>query len=107
MQAGDYRQGRGMLWRDNNPVVGVDYHLAMPQQSYFFLNPIGNLRFEGDKNLGGFILIRPQDEAKIKLTDYLLQMADQTQRKIRVDYRYRETTHQGQPRIAYWVSMRR
>lgn len=105
MQPGNYRQGRGMLWRDNNPVVGVDYHIAKPQQSYFFLNPTNALRFDGDEGLGGFILVRPNDEAQISLTEYLLQTVDQSKHTIRVEHRYKAMTHEGQPRIAYWISL--
>ncbi|MDM8530040.1 hypothetical protein QUF63_02635 [Anaerolineales bacterium HSG25] len=103
MRPGDFVEGRGMLWLDDNPVAGVEYHLAMPQESHFWLNPLAHLHFETDEHVGGFILVRPQDCARITMTEYTLQLSDQSKRLIQVERRYKEMRQEYQTKIAFWV----
>ncbi|MDM8528866.1 hypothetical protein QUF58_11755 [Anaerolineales bacterium HSG24] len=103
MKSGDFIEGRGLLWLDDNPVAAVDYHLAMPQESHFWLNPLAHLRFEADEHVGGFILVRPQDSDRIAQIQYTLQLSDQSKRLIQVERRYKEIRQEHQVKIAFWV----
>jgi len=98
-------EGRGMLWRHDNPVVAVDYHLTIPLETPYTLNPLDNLRLTSPDPAGGFILLRPQDEIKINLTDYILQTAQHGKKTIWIEQRYKKTTHHGQERVAFWAVM--
>lgn len=103
MNPGDTLTGRGLLLQHGRLVTEIDYHLTIPQQSHFFMNPTGKLRFDYDAYLGGFILVKPEAAAKVVLTEYTLELANRHRRQIRVERRYKQIDHQGQPRISFWV----
>jgi len=105
MNPGDFIEGRGLLWLDDNPVIAVDYHLTVPQESHFFLNPLAHLRFDADEHVGGFILIRSQDSDRIALIQYILQLSDQSKRLIQVERQYKEMKQGSQTKMAFWVKI--
>jgi hypothetical protein len=105
MNPGDVLEGRGQLLQHGRFVANVDYHLTIPRAIYFVINPTGNFRLDYDDYLGGFILLSPDDAARITLTDYTLTLADQCKRTIRLERRYKLTKHRGQARVSYWVKV--
>lgn len=105
MNPGDVLEGRGQLLQHGRLVVNVDYHLAIPRDIHFLLNPTGNFHLDYEDYLGGFILLTPDDAAKITLADYTLALNDQRKKTIRVERRYKAIRHHGQPRISYWVKV--
>lgn len=105
MNPGDVLEGRGRLLDHGRLVAEIDYHLTIPHQTHFFMNPTGKLRFDYEAHLGGFILVAPADEAKISLRTYTLEMVNKRKRPIQIERRYKEIEHQGTPRISYWVKV--
>lgn len=91
-----------MLWQAGNPVAAVDFHLSRPTEAHLLLNPLGQLRFDSADRMGGFILLRPADVVK---AEYILQTVNHGQQTIQVIRRYKETTHQGHIRVAFWVQV--
>ena len=75
MNPGDVLEGRGRLLQHGRLVVEVDYHLTIPRDLYFVINPTGSLHLDYEDYLAGFILVRPDEAEKILLTDYVLELA--------------------------------
>lgn len=105
MNPGDVLEGQGRLLDHGRLVAEVDYHLTIPHQTHFFMNPTGKLRADYDTHLGGFILVAPADEPKILLQAYTLELASKSKRSIQIERRYKEIKHQGKPRVSYWVKV--
>ena len=103
MNPGDKLEGRGVLLQHGRRVAKVDYHLVIPSQTHFFMNPTGKLRFDYEDHLGGFVLISPDDEDKITLTEYTLELASKSKKMVHIQRRYKKINHNGEPRISYWV----
>lgn len=105
MNPGDVLEGRGQLLQHGRFVANVDYHLTIPRDIYFVVNPTGAFRLDYEDYLGGFILLSPDDAAKLTLTDYTLALADQSKQTIRLERRYKLTQHHNQTRVSYWVNV--
>lgn len=105
MNPGDVLEGRGQLLQHGRLMANVDYHLTIPRDVYFMINPTGSFHLDYEDYLGGFILLAPDDAAKIILADYTLVLNDQRKKTIRVERRYKTIRHRGQPRISYWVKV--
>ncbi len=105
MNPGDTLEGHGHLWQQGRLIAPVDYHLSIPRETHFILNPTGSLQLDYDAYLAGFILLTPADAEKISLTEYTLELADKTRKTIRVERRYQQTKHKGELRLSFWVKM--
>lgn len=103
MNPGDTLEGRGVLLQKGRLIATVDYHLTIPTQTHFVINPTGSLRFDYEDYLGGFILLSPADAEKISLSEYTLELVNKSKRKIRIERRYRKFRRDGQERISFWV----
>ena len=102
---GDVLQGHGALLRRGRLIAAVDYHLTIPSQTHFLINPTGKLRLDYEDHAGGFILLKPDDAETLSLTDYTLELANKSKKNITVERRYKEITHKGQPRVSFWVTL--
>lgn len=105
MNPGDTWQGQGVLLQQGRRIATVDYHLTIPTQTHFTINPTGRLRFNYEDYLGGFILLTPKDAETLELADYTLELADKSKKQIRVAHRYKRITHKGQERVSFWVQL--
>jgi hypothetical protein len=105
MKPGDTLEGRGVLLQQGRLIADVDYHLTIPHQIHFIIVPSGGFRPDYEAHLAGFILLAPTDADKISLTEYTLELADKTKKTIRVDRRYKETKHEGEARVSFWVKV--
>lgn len=105
MNPGDVLEGRGALLQYGRLVAPVDYHLTIPSETHFFINPTGNFRLDYDDHISGFILLALDDADKIKLADYTLELVNKHRRAIRVERRYKQIKHKGEPRISFWVKV--
>jgi hypothetical protein len=105
MNPGDTLEGRGQLLQHGRLIAQIDYHLTIPTETHFVINPTGNLRFDYEDYLGGFILLKPDDAPKISLTEYTLELASKIKKPIRVERRYKEIEHRGEPRVSFWVKV--
>lgn len=103
MNPGDTLEGQGLLLQQGRLIARIDYHLTIPTQTHFVINPTGNFRFDYDDYLGGFILLQPDDAEKIALAEYTIELASKTKKHIRIERRYKEITHKGEKRISFWV----
>lgn len=102
---GDVLEGRGSLLQKGRLIAQVDYHLTIPHQSHFVMNPTGNLRVKYQDHAGGFILVKPEDADAINLTDYILELVNKHHRLIQVERRYKRMDHNGEPRVSFWVRL--
>lgn len=103
---GDVLEGHGALLRQGRLIAAVDYHLTIPSQTHFLINPTGKLRLDYENHAGGFILLHPDDADTISPSDdYTLELASKTKKSVTVQRRYKEVTHQGQPRVSFWVTL--
>ncbi len=105
MNPGDTLEGRGLLLQHGRLIASVDYHLTIPRQIYFVINPIGSFHPDYEAYLGGFILLTPADAEKISLIEYTLELADKTKKTIRVERRYKNMKHKGEERVSFWVKV--
>lgn len=105
MKPGDTFEGRGVLLEHGRLIAAVDYHLTIPHETHFVINPTGSFNFDYEDHLGGFILLKPDDAEKISLTEYTLELVNKSKKSIRVERRYKEIKHKGQPRISFWVKV--
>ena len=105
MNPGDVLEGRGRLLQRGRFVVEVDYHLTIPRDLYFIINPTGSLHLDYEDYLGGFVLVTPDDAEKIALTDYILELDDKSKKTVQVERRYKKTKHQGKNRVSFWVKV--
>jgi len=105
MNPGDTLEGRGQLLQHGRLIAQIDYHLTIPAEPHFVINPTGKLQFDYEDYLGGFILLRPDDAQEIALTEYTIELASKTKKPIRVERRYKEIRHQGEPRVSFWVKV--
>lgn len=103
MIPGDTLEGRGLLLQHGRLVANIGYHLTIPTQTHFVINPSGSLHFDYKDYLGGFILLAPDDAEKISLTEYTLEMANKQKKNIRVERRYKSITHKGKELVSFWV----
>ena len=92
MNPGDVLEGRGLLLQQGRLVTEVNYHLTIPRDLYFILNPGGSFRLNYEDYLGGFILVPPGDAEKVSLTEYTLELDDKRKKTIRVERRYKKSS---------------
>jgi hypothetical protein len=104
MKPGDTLAGQGFLLQHGRLIAKVDYHLTIPPETHFVINPTGGLHVDYAMHLGGFILAAPEDVPKIQLTGYTLELADKSRKPIQVERRYKEVKQQGQRFVSFWVS---
>lgn len=102
---GDVLEGRGSLLRHGRLIATVDYHLTIPSQTHFLINPTGKLHLDYEEHAGGFILLNPQDADTLSLAQYTLELSNKTKKTITIQRRYKEITHQGEPRVSFWVTL--
>jgi len=105
MNPGDVLEGHGRLLQHGRLVVEVDYHLTIPRDLYFIINPTGSLHLDYEDYLGGFVLVTPDDAEKIALIDYILEFEDKSKKTVHVERRYKKTKRQGKVRISIWVNV--
>ncbi len=105
MNPGDTLVGQGRLLQQGRLIAEVDYHLAVPAEIHFIINPTYTLRPNYDLYLSGFILLTPAEAEEISLTEYTLELADKTKKTIQVERRYKQTKHQGTELISFWVKV--
>jgi hypothetical protein len=105
MNPGDTLEGRGAILQHGRLVAEVDYHLTIPDDLHFFMNPTGRLHFNYEEHLGGFILVAPEDEAHLDLTEYTLELFNKHRKTIQIQRRYKKIKHKGEARISYWVKV--
>ena len=86
-------------------VAEVHYHLTIPRDLYFLLNPTGRLHLDYEEYLGGFILVAVGDAEKIALDQYTLELSDKRKRTIQVERRYKKRNVQGKDQISFWVKV--
>lgn len=102
---GDVLEGHGNLLQHGRLVAPVDYHLTIPDQTYFFINPTGEFSLSYDKYRGGFILLKPDNADTLALDTYTLELADKHKMNIQVERRYKKVKHNGNPRISFWIKV--
>lgn len=102
---GDTINGQGVLLQHGRLIAKVDYHLSIPTQTHFFINPTGKIQSDYSDYAAGFILLSPEDAAKMSLADYTLELSDKTKQNIRVERQYKKIKHNGFPRISFWVKV--
>lgn len=102
---GDIIEGRGLLLQHGRLIASVDYHLSIPRQTHFIINPTGNIQPDYQEHTGGFILLTPEDAETITLSEYTLELAGKSKKRIRIERRYKKLNHQGQPRVSFWVKL--
>jgi|GEM_PF-1466800 len=101
---GDVLEGHGVLLQQGRLIASVDYHLTIPSQTHFLINPTGTFsHLDYEDHVGGFILLKPDDADTVALTGYTLELANKSKKQITVQRRYKKITHQGQPRVSFWV----
>jgi len=105
MNPGDVLEGRGCLLHQGRLVAPVDYHLTIPRETHFVINPTGSFSLDYDQHLGGFILLSLNEADNISLADYTLELADKSKKTIRVERRYKKIRFNGQLRISFWVKV--
>ncbi|MEM7346168.1 MAG: hypothetical protein AAF485_18160 [Chloroflexota bacterium] len=106
MNPGESLEGQGQLLQHGRLIAWVDYHLTMPTDTHFTINPTGNFNLDYDKHLGGFVLLKPDDADKITVSEtYTLELVNKHRRTIVIERRYKKIKHQGEPRISFWVKV--
>ena len=105
MNPGDVFEGRGLLLQHGRLVAEVHYHLTIPRNLYFLLNPTGRLHLDYEEYLGGFILVAADDADRIALGEYTLELSDKRKRTIQVERRYKKRNVQGTDQISFWVKV--
>ena len=105
MNPGDILEGHGSLLQHGRLITDVDYHLTIPHQTHFVINPTGSFNFDYEDHLGGFVLVKPEDAAKVSFTEYTLELASKSKKTIRVERRYKKIKHQGEERVSFWVKV--
>ncbi len=102
---GDVLEGQGQLLQHGRLIAAVDYHLTIPNQTYFFINPTGEFSLSYDKYKGGFILLKPEDADTLALETYTLELADKYKMKVLVERKYKKVKHKGHSRISFWIKV--
>ena len=102
MNPGDVLEGRGVLLQHGQRVANVDYHLTIPNQTHFFINPTGKIRPDYEEYTGGFILLAPEDAKNLSLTEYTLELVNKSKKNILVERRYKKRKSKGKARICLW-----
>ena len=106
LNPGDVLEGQGTLLDHGRLIAHVDYHLIIPGQIHFLINPSGKLRPDYKEYAGGFILLTPEDAEILNLSsEYTLELATKHKKTIRVERRYKKVKHKGKPRISFWVKV--
>jgi hypothetical protein len=105
MNPGDVLEGTGLLLQHGRLIAGVDYHLTIPHQTHFVINPTGSFKLDYEDHLGGFVLVKPEDAEKIAMTEYTLELASKSRKTIRVERRYKQIDHKGKERVSFWVKV--
>jgi hypothetical protein len=105
MIPGDTLEGRGLLLEHGRLIANIDYHLTIPTQTHFAINPTGSLHFDYEDYLGGFILLTPDDAKKISLTEYTLELTNKHRKNIRVERRYKNINRKDEQLVSFWVKV--
>ena len=103
---GDVLEGQGLLLQHGRLITHVDYHLTIPTQTHFFLNPTGNLNLDYKNHAVGFILLTQKDAETLSLDEYTLELSDKSKRNILVKRRYKEVKRKGETKISFWVKIK-
>jgi hypothetical protein len=102
---GDTIEGSGVLLKQGRIVTQVDYHLAVPTQTHFLVNPGGSIEFDYEDHVGGFILVPLEDAETLALADYSLELADKTRLSIRITQVYARVKRDGISKKSFWVKV--
>jgi hypothetical protein len=106
MNPGDVLEGQGQLLEHGRLIATVSYHLSIPHQTHFIINPTGRVHFDYDTYLGGFILLRTDDAEKIRLaTNYTLELANKSKKTVYIERRYKKIKREGQEQVSFWVKV--
>lgn len=102
---GDTLEGQGSLLQHGRLIATVDYHLTIPGQTHFLVNPTGRFRPDYEDYAAGFILLTPAEAKHLSLTEYTLELANKQKRTIRVEHRYKQLERNGEARVTFWVKV--
>ncbi|RME97840.1 MAG: hypothetical protein D6768_18745 [Chloroflexi bacterium] len=87
-------------------IAPVEYHLSIPTQTHFLVNPSGNFKADYREYAAGFILILPENAKNVTLGGtYTLQFADKRKKEIRIERKYKNTKHRGKTYHSFWVKI--
>lgn len=101
---GDSLEGSGLLLQQGRLIAHVEYHLSIPTQTHFLVNPTGNLKIDYQEYAAGFILILPENAKNVTLgSNYTLQLTDKRKKEIRIERKYKDTKHHGKAYHSFWV----
>ena len=103
LNPGDTIEGQGVLLQHGHQIADVEYCLFIPTQTYFIVNPTGDLKPEYDDYIAGFILLAPQDAKTVRGTQYSLQLADGSRRNVQIERRYKEVQRKGKPQVSFAI----
>ncbi len=82
MKPGNILEGRGLLLQHGRLIANLDYHLTIPIETHFVINPTDSFSLDYEDYLAGFILLAPDKAEKISLTEYTLELADKSKKNI-------------------------
>ena len=102
---GDAVEGQGVLLQHGRLIAQVDYHLAIPTQTHFFINPAGKLNLNHKDYAAGFILLAQKDAETLSLDEYTLELSDKSKKKILVERRYKTVKRRKETKISFWVKV--
>ncbi len=102
---GDILEGSGFLLQHGRLIASVDYHLAIPTQMHFLVNPTGGFGVDYADHVAGFILLSPGDAASIEPAVYTLELADKRKLSVQIERRYKQIKFKGEPRVSFWIKV--
>jgi hypothetical protein len=102
---GDTFEGQGLLLQHGRSIAPVAYHLAIPGQLHFAVNPPTGVKVNYAAYVSGFVLVPQAIAAAIELAHYTLELADKSRMQIIVTRRYKAVDYQGKPHVSFWVSV--
>lgn len=102
---GDILEGSGLLLKQGRLIAPVEYHLSIPTQTHFLINPTGKFRADYREYVAGFILILPEHTKNVTLGNYTLEFADKRKIEIQIERAYKNTQHRGQEYRSFWVKI--
>ena len=103
---GDSLEGAGLLLQQGRIVARVHYHLSIPTQTHFLVNPSGGLKPEYASHAGGFVLVASTEAESLKSGEYILELVDKGKKTIHVERRYKALKYGGRPCVSFWVKVR-
>ncbi len=102
---GDVLEGQGVLLQHGRRIADIHYHLTIPNQTHFIINPAAKFKINYADYATGFILVSPANAPQLKLAAYTLELSDKSKKHIQIERRYKKIKRENETFISFGINI--